>query len=305
MISDLRVVSPREGKVQYPLAHAGDTIAAGAPIVTLIDLTDVYMTVFVRAADAAKLGLSDQARLILDAAPDSVIPATVGFVASGPPPSSKASGAKDQLAKEMLRVDLMVDPKVLQTYYAKVETGLRGVGFVRTRADAKWPPNLQIKLPPAPIAQQSPPAPAHVAQEPASPSAPIGGPADLSKGASVFEQTERLSDLRAALRRVTVAASAVRASICPYRGLEPFSGRGRGVLLRPRRGHPRAGRPRGGAHVRRRCRPFWQRQVDAGVRRSPSRAAQAGPDDNVGRGHAAPRQEASACPRRNLWDDAG
>jgi HlyD family secretion protein len=180
MIRDLRVVSPREGKVQYQLAHAGDTIAAGAPIVTLIDLTDVYMTVFVRAADAAKLGLGDQARLILDAAPDYVIPATVGFVASGPPSSSKAAETKDQLAKEMFRVDLKVDPKILQTYYAKVETGLRGAGFVRTRADAKWPAYLKVKLPPAPIAQESPPAPAPVAQEAAAPSAPISGPAAAS-----------------------------------------------------------------------------------------------------------------------------
>ena len=176
MISDLRVVSPREGKVEYQLAHAGDTIAAGAPIVTLIDLTDVYMTVFVRAADAAKLGLDDQARLILDAAPDYVIPATVGFVASGPPSSSKAAETKAQLAKEMFRVDLKVDPKVLQTYYAKVETGLRGAGFVRTRANAKWPADLQVKLPPAPIARESSPAPAPVAQEAAAPSAPISGP---------------------------------------------------------------------------------------------------------------------------------
>jgi HlyD family secretion protein len=38
MISGLTLVSPRAGKVQYRLAHAGDTVAAGAPIVTLIDL---------------------------------------------------------------------------------------------------------------------------------------------------------------------------------------------------------------------------------------------------------------------------
>jgi WD40 repeat protein/energy-coupling factor transporter ATP-binding protein EcfA2 len=45
---------------------------------------------------------------------------------------------------------------------------------------------------------------------------------DLSKGAGVLQQTERLADLRAALLGEAVAASAVRASICPYRGLEPF-----------------------------------------------------------------------------------
>ena len=94
MISELTLVSPREGKVQYQLAHAGDSVAAGAPIVTLIDLTDVYMTVFLRAADAGKLAMGDEARLILDAAPDYVVPAAVSFVASDS--QVRAQGRRDQ-----------------------------------------------------------------------------------------------------------------------------------------------------------------------------------------------------------------
>ena len=180
MIGDLRLVSPREGKVQYQLAYAGANVAAGAPIVTLIDLADVYMTVFVRAADAAKLGLGDEARLILDAAPDYVIPATVGFVAANPQSAPNAVETKEELAKQMLRVDLKVDPKVLQTYYAKVETGLRGAGFVRTKPDAKWPADLQVKLPPAPVAQRPPAAPAPVEQQAASSSGPTAGPSTQS-----------------------------------------------------------------------------------------------------------------------------
>ena len=175
MISELTLVSPREGKVQYQLAHAGDSVAAGAPIVTLIDLTDVYMTVFLRAADAGKLGIGDEARLILDAAPDYVVPAAVSFVASDLQAAPKAVETKENLAKLMLRVDLKIDPKVVETYYGKVETGLRGAGFVRTRPDAKWPADLQVKLPPAPVAQEPTPAPAPVAQEAAPASAPIGG----------------------------------------------------------------------------------------------------------------------------------
>ena len=180
MIGDLRLVSPREGKVQYQLAYAGANVAAGAPIVTLIDLADVYMTVFVRAADAAKLGLGDEARLILDAAPDYVIPATVGFVAANPQSAPNAVETKEELAKQMLRVDLKVDPKVLQTYYAKVETGLRGAGFVRTKPDAKWPADLQVKLPPAPVAQRPPAAPAPVEQQAASSSGPTARPSTQS-----------------------------------------------------------------------------------------------------------------------------
>ena len=175
MIGELTLVSPREGKVQYQLAHAGDSVAAGAPIVTLIDLADVYMTVFLRAADAGKLAMGDEARIILDAAPDYVVPATVGFVASEAQSAPKAVETKDDLAKLMLRVDLKIDPKVVETYYGKVETGLRGAGFVRTRPEAKWPADLQVKLPPAPVAQEPKPAPAPVAQEAAPASASIGG----------------------------------------------------------------------------------------------------------------------------------
>ena len=175
MISGLTLVSPREGKVQYQLAHAGDSVAAGAPIVTLIDLTDVYMTVFLRSADAGKLAMGDEARLILDAAPDYVVPAAVSFVASNAQSAPKAVETKDNLAKLMLRVDLKIDPKVVETYYGKVETGLRGAGFVRTRPDAKWPAELQVKLPPAPVAQEPTPAPAPLAQEATPASAPIGG----------------------------------------------------------------------------------------------------------------------------------
>ena len=55
IIDDLTLVSPRLGRVQYQLARAGEVVAAGAPIVTILDLTDVYMTIFLPAADAGKL----------------------------------------------------------------------------------------------------------------------------------------------------------------------------------------------------------------------------------------------------------
>ena len=172
MISELTLVSPRGGKVQYQLARAGDSVAAGAPIVTLIDLSDVYMTVFLRAADAGKLTMGDEARVILDEAPNYVVPATVGFDAANAQSPPKAVETKEEPAKLMLRVDLKIDPKVVDTYYGKVETGLRGAGFVRTRTDVKWAADLQVKLPPAPVAEEPKPAPAPVAQEAAPASAP-------------------------------------------------------------------------------------------------------------------------------------
>ena len=45
---------------------------------------------------------------------------------------------------------------------------------------------------------------------------------DLSRGAAVLQQPDSLAALRAALRGEAIVTSKLRASICPYRGLEPF-----------------------------------------------------------------------------------
>jgi pyruvate/2-oxoglutarate dehydrogenase complex dihydrolipoamide acyltransferase (E2) component len=188
--ADVTLVSPRDGEVQDLLAETEDTVAAGQPIATIVDLTDLNMTVFLAAADAGKLGVGDEARVILDVAPDYVIPAVVSFVASEEQVSPKAVETKDERAKQMFRVNLRIDPQVVKTYGGRVEAGLAGAGFVRTKPDAKWPPELQIKLPPAPVSQEASPAPianaqaqkpaapaaSPVAQEPAPASAPATAP---------------------------------------------------------------------------------------------------------------------------------
>jgi HlyD family secretion protein len=150
IITDLTLVSPRNGRVQYLLARAGEVVAAGAPIVTILDLTDVYMTIFLPAADAGRLSIGDEARIILDPVPDYVIPAKVSFVAADAQFTPKTVETKDERTKLTFRIKLQVDPTVLQTFYKKVKTGIRGMGFVRTKGNVDWPTELQVKLPNAP-----------------------------------------------------------------------------------------------------------------------------------------------------------
>ena len=102
------MVSPRNGEVEDLLAEAGDEVVAGESIVTIIDLTDVYLTVFLPAADASTLGIGDEARVILDAAPDYVIPAAVIFIASDTRISPKSVETKEERAKQTFRVDLRI-----------------------------------------------------------------------------------------------------------------------------------------------------------------------------------------------------
>jgi len=159
----LALVWPRLGRVQYQLARAGEVVAAGAPIVTILDLTDVYMTIFLPAADAGKVGVGDEARIILDPVPDYVVPATVSFVAADAQFTPKTVETSDERAKLMFRIKLKIDPQVLQQFYTRVKTGVRGIGFVRTKADAEWPSDLQVKLPNPPQAKGPADAPAEAA----------------------------------------------------------------------------------------------------------------------------------------------
>ena len=166
IITDLALVSPRNGRVQYLLARAGEVVAAGAPIVTILDLTDVYMTIFLPAADAGRLSIGDEARIILDPVPDFVIPAKVSFVAADAQFTPKTVETKDERTKLTFRMKLQVDPTVLQTFYKKVKTGIRGMGFVRAKANVDWPAELQVKLP-SPPEVKAPDTPAPQATAPA------------------------------------------------------------------------------------------------------------------------------------------
>ena len=172
IIHDLTLVSPRNGRVQYQLARAGEVVAAGAPIVTILDLTDVYMTIFLPASDAGRVSIGDEARLILDPIPEVVIPANVSFVAADAQFTPKTVETKDERAKLMFRLKLKVDPQVLQAYYTRVKTGIRGLGFVRTKADVAWPDNLQVKMPAPPAKASDTATPAVSAPQAAAPAAP-------------------------------------------------------------------------------------------------------------------------------------
>ncbi len=139
VLHDLILVSPRTGRVQYQLARNGEVIAAGGKVFTILDLHDVYMTVFVPAAVAGKLEIGGEARVILDPAPEYVVPASVSFVAADAQFTPKTVETKDEREKLMFRVKLQLDADVLKQYSRRVKTGVRGLGIVRTNAATAWP----------------------------------------------------------------------------------------------------------------------------------------------------------------------
>jgi HlyD family secretion protein len=147
ILHDLILVSPRTGRVQYQLARNGEVVAAGGKVFTILDLHDVYMTVFAPAAVAGRLEVGGEARIILDPVPEYVVPAAVSFVAADAQFTPKTVETKDEREKLMFRVKLRLDADVLKQYSRRVKTGVRGLGVVRTNTATAWPEDLQVKLP--------------------------------------------------------------------------------------------------------------------------------------------------------------
>jgi HlyD family secretion protein len=146
-INDSTLVAPAGGRIQYKLAQPGEVLSSGGRVLTLLDLSDVYMTIFVPARVAGPLALGDDARVTLDPSPGYVFPAKVTFVATEAQFTPKTVETPEEREKLMFRVKLSGDAALLKEYEKQLKTGIRGIGYVRTERDAAWPAKLAVKLP--------------------------------------------------------------------------------------------------------------------------------------------------------------
>lgn len=144
-ITDSQLTAPRAGRVQFKVAQPGEVLGSGGKVLNMVDLSDVYMTFFLPEEAAGKVALGTEVRLVLDAAPDFVIPAKVSFVASTAQFTPKTVETQSERQKLMFRVKAQIDPKLLQKNITQVKTGLPGVAWIKLDPKAQWPDNLSVK----------------------------------------------------------------------------------------------------------------------------------------------------------------
>jgi HlyD family secretion protein len=149
VINDSTIRSPVRGRVQYRLVEPGAVLPPGGKILTVIDLSDVYTTVFLPAPVAGRLKIGDEARVTVDAYPQYVFPATVSFVAPESQFTPKTVEVQSEREQLYFRVKLQAPLQLLKGIEDQIKAGLRGMGYVRIDPDAQWPARLAAKLPPA------------------------------------------------------------------------------------------------------------------------------------------------------------
>lgn len=141
-IDDATLRSPRDGRIQYRIAQEGEIVGSGGRILSLVDLGDVYMTIFLPTSQAGRVQLGSEVRLVMDAAPQYVIPATVSYVADVAQFTPKTVETADEREKLMFRIRARIDPQLLTRYLDYVKTGLPGMAYVRLDPNAEWPASL-------------------------------------------------------------------------------------------------------------------------------------------------------------------
>jgi len=169
-IADATLTSPVLGRVLYRLAEPGEVLASGGKALTIIDLADVYMEIFLPSEQAAALKIGAEARFTVDYEPDRVAPGYVSFVSPEAQFTPKEVETRSEREKLMFRVKIQVPRELVIHYVERIKTGVRGVGYVKVDSSATWPDWLQRGLvgTPAPPPGRAP-APPPVSTAPPSP----------------------------------------------------------------------------------------------------------------------------------------
>lgn len=142
-IADNTLVAPKPGRIQYRLTNIGEVLPAGGKVFTVLDVSYVYMDVYLPTTEAGRVKVGADARIVLDAYAGHPIPAKVSFVASQAQFTPKTVETQTERDKLMFRIRVRIDEARLLAHVDAVRGGLPGVTYVRWDPSVAWPTNLQ------------------------------------------------------------------------------------------------------------------------------------------------------------------
>ncbi len=149
-IDDATLKSPVTGRVLYRLAEPGEVLAPGGKALTVVNLEDIYMEIFLPSEQAASVKVGAEGRITLDYDAERSVAANVSFVSPEAQFTPKQVETQSEREKLMFRVKIRVPKEMAGQYVEQIKTGVRGVGYVKINESAVWPDRLQNLLAAAP-----------------------------------------------------------------------------------------------------------------------------------------------------------
>ena len=134
VLKDLTITAPTSGTVTTRIVDTGEVIAAGAPLLELVNLDRLYLKVYVPEVQIGKLRLDLPARIFTDAFPEQPFEATVRYIAS------KAEFTPKEVQTPDERVKLIYGVKLYLTANPdhRLTPGLPADAIVRWKEDVAW-----------------------------------------------------------------------------------------------------------------------------------------------------------------------
>ncbi len=130
---DSTIHAPSGGTIINKLAEGGELVAEGTPIAILVDLSDLYVKVYIPQKDIGKIRLENPARIYADAFPDRFFEGEVSEI------SQKAEFTPKEVHMKEERTKLVFGVKVgIENPEGYLKPGMPVDVKIRWREDVSW-----------------------------------------------------------------------------------------------------------------------------------------------------------------------
>ena len=135
--ADLRITAPFAGTVATRAAEPGEFANVGAPLVTIVDLSKVYLRGYVPGGEIGKVRVDQLARVFIDSAPNRALQAVVSRIDPEAAFTPENTYFREERVKQVVGVKLH-----LKEGFGYAKPGMPADGQILTQGTA-WPTNAK------------------------------------------------------------------------------------------------------------------------------------------------------------------
>ena len=139
--SDLQIVAPFDGTITVRSVEPGEVINPGTAIVTLVNLQELYLRVFVPIAEIDRVRVGQPARIYLDSRPDRAIEATVSRIDPDAAFTPENTYYREDRVRQVVGVKLSI-----KNSDGSAKPGVPGEGEILVEG-SKWPARTRRQAP--------------------------------------------------------------------------------------------------------------------------------------------------------------
>src|SRR5262245_21795419 len=139
--SDLKIVAPFDGTITVRSVEPGEVINPGNAIVTIVNLQELYLRVFVPIAEIDRVRVGQPARIYLDSRPERAIEATVSRIDPDAAFTPENTYYREDRVRQVVGVKLSI-----KNSDGSAKPGVPGEGEILV-AGSKWPARTRRQAP--------------------------------------------------------------------------------------------------------------------------------------------------------------